>query len=398
MNISGGVRRVALTTLAMTILAACGNNQAALDGAAPPPPEVGVVTVKTTSVPLTAELPGRLEATRVAEVRARAAGIILAREFHEGSIVEEGAILYRIDPAPLEAALRSAEAALAKAKASAQQARLKAERYKPLLKSKAVSQEDYEIAVAVRDQAVADVAAAAAARDTARLNLGYATVTSPIGGQIGRALVTEGALVGQDDATHLATVQQLDPIYVNLSQSSVEALRLRRAMERGDLHGPGEGEVSVEIITEDGQLHAHNGELLFSDMRVDPRTGAILLRAQVPNPDYALLPGMYVRARLIQAVDRDAITIPQQAVLHDVTGTSVLVIDESGKAAQRRVEVDVAYRNQWVIREGLQPGDTVIVDGVQKVRPGAPVTPVPWENPLAKDTPAAGQQHAAALR
>lgn len=384
-----------MTALAVTAVAitACGNNQAATpqSGADRPPPEVGIVTVAAKPVAMTSELPGRLQASRVAEVRARAAGIIQEREFREGSLVEAGDVLFRIDPAPLEAALRSAEAALAKAKANYEQARLKAARYKPLLKNNAVSTEDYELAAAVRDQAEADVAAAEAARDTAKLNLGYATVTAPISGRIGRALVTEGALVGQGEATHLATVQQVDPIYVNLTQSSSEVLRLRRAMADGRLKGLAEA-AQVEILHDDGERHPHPGKLLFSDITVDPSTGAITVRALVPNPDYTLLPGMYVRARIAQAIDEDAITVPQQAVLRDIGGASVMVVDAAGKAEVRRVTVQTAHEQDWIISDGLSPGDRVIVDGVQKIAPGAPVTAVPWENPLAKDAAGTSKQ------
>lgn len=383
MSLISGVWRVAAVGLAALSLAACGDNQAGPQaGADRPPPEVGTVTVAPEPVAMTTELPGRVEASRVAEVRARAAGIIQSRDFREGSVVKADEVLFRIDPAPLEAALRSAEAALAKAKANHEQARLKAARYQPLLENNAVSKEDYELAIAVRDQAEADVAAAEAARDTARLNLGYATVTAPISGRIGRALVTEGALVGQGEATHLATVQQVDPIYVNLTQSSREVLRLRRALAEGELTGPGD-EARVEILNEDGSRHPHPGKLLFSDITVDPSTGAVTVRALVPNPDHTLMPGMYVRARIEQGVDQDAIAVPQQAVLHNAQGASVMLVNEQGQAEPRPVTVRTAHEQSWIIDQGLRAGDRVIVDGLQKIRPGAPVTAVPWTNPLA---------------
>lgn len=368
----------AVAVLALT-LTACGND-APSQAAAPPPPQVGVVKVEASPVPVVQQLPGRLEASRVAEVRARAAGIVQQRVFEEGSEVEAGEVLFRIDPAPLKAALASAEAQLMRAQANLKQARITVDRYQPLVKSNAISRQDYDNALAARDQAAAEVAAAKAAVDSAELNLGYATVTAPISGRIGRAMVTEGALVGQGEPTPLATIQQIDPIYVNLTQSSAELLRLRRALASGEIDA-GAG-AKVTVFTEDGEPHPQGGRLLFSDVSVDESTGAVTLRVEVPNPDRLLLPGMYVRARLEQGVANNALTVPQQAVSHSAQGSTVLVVDEDGTAQVRPVELGRLHGDSWVVSAGLAAGERVIVDGLQKVAPGAPVAAVPWRNPL----------------
>lgn len=367
--------------LALPALAACGKGEPPAAAQAMPPPQVGVVQVKTEPVAIITELPGRLEASRVAQVRARAAGVVLERAFREGSDVEAGDVLYRIDPAPLQAVLNSAKAQLVRAEASLKQAKAKADRYAPLVEINAVSRQDYDDAVAARDLAAADVTIAQAAVETARLNLGYATVTAPISGRIGRALVTEGALVGQGEATPLAIIQQIDPVYVNLTQSSAELLQLQRALASGQLQGLDAEEAKVTLITEDGREYPYPGRLLFSDISVDQSTGAVTLRAEAPNPDRFLLPGMYVRARLQQAVVNDAITVPQQAVNRTHQGAVVMVVDLDGRVAVKPVTVGRAHGNQWVITSGLQAGDQVIVEGLQKVQPGAPATPHPWSDP-----------------
>jgi len=361
----------------------CGGG-AAPTAAAPQPAEVGVVTVAPVSVPLTTELPGRVEAARVAEVRARAPGIVLERSFREGSDVAKGDVLYRIDPAPMRAALASAEATLARAEATLLQAKQRADRYAPLVASRAISQQDYDDATATRASAEADVAAAKAAVTTAKLNLGYATVTAPIAGRIGRAEVTEGALVGQGTATLLATVQQLDVVYVELTQSSAELQRLRRALRSGAMAPTaGADAVAVTILREDGSEHPQPGTLLFTDVTVNRSTGAVALRAEVPNPDGDLLPGEFVRARIPQAVLNDVLTVPQQAVSRKPDGATVLVVGADGLVAVRPVEVGDAVGDAWLVTKGLAAGDIVIVDGLQKARPGSPVTPVP----LASGTP-----------
>jgi membrane fusion protein (multidrug efflux system) len=386
---------IAAAALTVLSLAGCGekNAVAQVPGAGMPPPEVSVVTVAAERVAVTKELPGRLEATRVAQVRARVPGIVTKRVFREGSEVKAGEVLFRIDPAPFQAAYNSAQATVAKAEANLAQANLKAKRYKPLVETNAISKQEYDDALTAQKQAEADVAAARAGQQTARLNLGYATVNAPISGRIGRALVTEGALVGQGEATPLALVQQLDPIYVNVTQSAAEALQLQRAMANGQLKSVGKGQAKVTLVTEDGQAYPHEGKLLFSDLTVDQSSGAITLRAEVPNPDRLLLPGMYVRARVEQAVNEQAITVPQQAVQRDATGASVLVVESDGKVAVRPVKANSAQGNAWIVSEGLKPGERVIVEGFQKARPGATVKPVAWKSPAAGNT---GQPQGAA--
>ena len=379
--------RVCAISLTLTLLSAplagCGERAQAqgAPGAGMPPPEVAVVTVAPQRLAITNELPGRLEATRVAQVRARVPGIVQKRTFKEGSDVKAGDVLFLIDPAPYQATLNSAQASLAKAEANLAQATLKAQRYAPLVQTNAISKQEYDDALTAQKQAAADVAAAKAARDTARLNLGYATVTAPIAGRVGRAQVTEGALVGQGEATPLATVQQLDPIYVNLTQSSTELLRLQQALRNGQLKSVGKDGARVTLASEDGQPYGAPGKLLFSDVTVDEATGSVTLRAQFPNPDHALLPGMYVRARIEQAVNEDALLLPQQAVQRGPEGASVMVVGADGKVAARPVQTGTAYGNQWVITQGLKAGDRVVVEGLQKVKPGAPVKAVPWQVP-----------------
>ena len=369
----------------LVLLAACSDKPAAGAGA-PPPPEVGVVTIAPTRLALTTELPGRLEASRVAQVRARVPGIVLKRTFEEGSNVRAGEVLFRIDPAPLQATFSSTQAVVAKAQANLAQATLKVQRYKPLVESNAISKQEYDDALTAQQQTVADLATAKASRQNASLNLGYATVTAPIAGRIGRAQVTEGALVGQGEATPLATVQQVDPIYVNLTQSSTDVLRLRRALSSGKLQGAGQNAARVTLVTEDGQVYPQAGTLLFTDLAVDESSGAITLRAEFPNPARLLLPGMYVRARLEQAVNEAALTVPQQAVQRTTDGGSVMVVGADDKVAARPVKADTAQGNLWIITAGLSPGDRVIVDGLQKAKPGATVKAVPWTAPAQQPT------------
>jgi len=380
MRKDGRLQTLGAMALVLSTLAAC-SNEPTMVNTPPPPPDVAVVTVTPRPVVMTTELPGRVEASRTAQVRARAAGIVLERVFQEGSDVQAGDVLYRIDPAPLQATLNSAKAQLARAEANLKQASIRAKRYAPLVEINAISRQDYDDAVAARELAAADVAAAKAAVEVARLNLGYATVTAPIAGRIGRALVTEGALVGQGEATPLAIIQQIDPVYVNLTQSSAELLQLQRALASGQLQGLDAEEAKVTLITEDGREYPYPGRLLFSDISVDQSTGAVTLRAEAPNPDRFLLPGMYVRARLQQAVVNDAITVPQQAVNRTHQGAVVMVVDLDGRVAVKPVTVGRAHGNQWVITSGLQAGDQVIVEGLQKVQPGAPATPHPWSDP-----------------
>jgi membrane fusion protein (multidrug efflux system) len=369
------------------LLAACGKSEApaAAGGGGMPPPEVGVVVATPGDVGLVTELPGRLEASRVAQVRARAAGILQKRLFREGSDVKAGQPLFTIDSAPYAAALQSAEATLARAQANLTQAAALAERYKPLLAANAISQQEYANAVAAHKQAEADVAAGKAAVQTGRINLNYASVTAPISGRIGRALVTEGALVGQGEATQLAVIQQIDPVYVNFTQSAGEVMALRRAMADGQLQrAAGSDAASVRVVLEDGSEYARAGKLLFSDLTVDASTGQITLRAEVPNPKGELLPGLYVRVRLEQAQVSNAITLPQQAVTRTQQGDKITVVGADGKLSPRTVKVGAARNNQWVVLEGLKAGEQVMVDGFQKLQmmpPGTPVKAVPWQAP-----------------
>ncbi|WP_310313796.1 efflux RND transporter periplasmic adaptor subunit [Hydrogenophaga palleronii] len=392
-----------LSVMALSaVLVACGQS-AAPEGAAPagggmPAPEVGVITVTPGDVGLVTELPGRLEASRVAQVRARAAGILQERLFREGSDVKAGQALFRIDAGPYAAALQSAQASLARAEANKAQATALAERYKPLVAENAISHQEFANAEAAQKSAEADVAVARAAVQTARINLGYANVTAPIAGRIGRSLVTEGALVGQGEATPLAVIQQVDPMFVNFTQSAAEVMALRRSMQAGQLKAAGADAASVRLVLEDGSEYDKQGRLLFSDLTVDSATGQITLRAEVPNPGGALLPGLYVRVRLEQATAGDAVTLPQQAVTRTAQGDTVSVVDAEGKISRRSVKVGGQQNGQWVIREGLKAGEQVMVDGFQKLQmmpPGTPVKAVPWK-PQGAEAPAKGEAPAPA--
>jgi len=369
-----------------TLMVACGQGSAPATGpggpgGAPPPAEVGVVTVKTGDVGLVTELPGRLEASRVAQVRARAAGIVQKRLFVEGSSVRAGQALFQIDASPYQASLASAQANQARAEANLMQASALAERSKPLNEAKAISQLEFVNAQAALKLAEADVAVARAAVQSARINLGYAAITAPISGRIGRALVTEGALVGQGEATPMAVIQQIDPMYINFTQSATEVMQLRIAMEKGQLKRAGAQAASVRVLLEDGTEYFKPGKLLFSDLTVDATSGQITLRAEVPNPAGTLLPGLFVRVRLEQAQIGNAITLPQQAVTRSPQGDSVMVVGADGHAAPRQVSVGSQQGGQWVILDGLQNGEQVMVDGFQKLRGDAPVKPVPWQAP-----------------
>ena len=348
-----------------------------------PPAEVGIVSVKPGDVGLITELPGRLEASRVAQVRARAAGILQKRVFHEGSDVKAGQPLFEIDASPYQAAFASAQAALAKAEANLMQASAQAERFKPLIEAKAVSEQEFVSAQAAQKQAQADVAIGKAAVQTSRINLDYAHITAPISGRIGRALVTEGALVGQGEVTQLAVIQQIDPLYINFTQSAAEVMKLRRALASGLLKSAGKQAASVRVVLEDGTEYARSGKLLFSDLTVDATSGQITLRAELPNPGGTLLPGLFVRVRLEQAKASNAITLPQQALTRSPQGDSVMVVSTDGKVAARAVKVGAQQDGQWVVLDGLKTGEQVMVDGFQKLRPGAPVKPVPWKAPVS---------------
>jgi membrane fusion protein (multidrug efflux system) len=385
-------------SLLVLLAAACGGGSgeqkpAAAGGGAPPPPEVAVVTLAPQTAPLVTELPGRVEASRVAQVRARVNGIVQKRLFREGSEVRAGQLLFQIDPAPYQATVDSAKAALAKAQANLLQAKEQATRFKPLADAKAISAQEYINAQAAQAQAEADVAAANAALRTAQLNLGYASVTAPISGRIGRALVTEGALVSAAEATQMALIQQIDPAYVNATQAVAEVARLRKLAA-----GQGGADLSaVRIVLEDGSELPQRGRLLFSDLSVDPSSAQITLRTEVANPQALLLPGMYVRTRLVQGQIASAMLVPQQAVTRGPQGDSVLVVGEGGMAAPRNIKVSGASGSNWIVLDGLKAGEQVIVEGFQKMRPGAPVKPVPWTGAAAaRPAPAAASAPASA--
>lgn len=365
----------------LALLSACGDKAAS--NSAPPPATVSVITVTPAAVTLNTELPGRTEASRIAQVRARTAGIVLQRVYKEGGEVKAGEVLFRIDPAQFQASFDSAQAAVAKAEANLAQADLKVKRYKPLIAAQAVSQQEYDDAITAQKQAAADLATTRAARTTAGLTLGYATVTAPISGRVSRALVTEGALVGQGEATPMATVQQLDPIYVTITQSSTEILKLQRALAEGKLKRAGKDQVRVTLVTEDGQLYPQAGKLLFSDVSVDESTGSVSMRAEFPNPDRVLLPGMYVRARLEQGVSEAAITVPQQAVGRTNEGATVLIVGADNKVLSQPVTANANDGNNWIVSAGLKGGERIVVEGFQKAKPGAVVNPQPWKGPAA---------------
>ena len=362
----------------------------------PPPAQVGVIKVEFQTVGLQTELPGRVEALRTAQVRARVNGVVLKRLFSEGAEVKAGQALFQIDAAPYQAAYESAQAQMAKAQANLSQAAAQAERNKPLVEAKAISQQEYLVAVAAAKQAEADVAGARAAIQSAKLNVDYAAVTAPISGRIGRALVTEGALVSAAEATQLALIQQTSSVYVNFTQSVNEVQQLRRALAKGQLRSAGANAAQVRIVLDDGNELARPGKLLFTDLSVDASSGQVTLRAEVPNIDGNLLPGQYVRVRLSQAELPSAVLLPQQAVTRAATGDTVLVVGPDNKPVTRQIKIGQAQGNQWLVQEGLKPGEQVIVDGFQKMFvPGAPVKPVAWSPAASAAIPVAAKPAAA---
>jgi membrane fusion protein (multidrug efflux system) len=357
------------------LLAACGPAPTAKS--APQTPQVAVATVHRSSVPVTVELPGRTSAHLVAQVRARVDGIVLKREFQEGSDVRVGQHLYQIDPAPYVAALNSATASLQKAEATLASTTALVGRYKPLVAANAVSQQDYDNAVSAQGQAAADVATGKAAVDVARINLGYTTVVAPITGRIGPSLVTQGAYVQANAATLLATIQQIDPIYVDLTQSSVAGLQLRSDVATGKVKLNGSSQAKVTLLLEDGSRYPVAGALQFTDITVDPATGSVTLRANFPNPSSVLLPGMFVRAQIQEGVNDNALLVPQIGVTHDAAGqATALVVGSDSKVALRPIQATRTAGAQWVVDAGLAEGDRVIVAGVQKVQPGVVVQAV----------------------
>jgi len=358
----------------------CDRRQQAAPAAAAPVPEVAVVTVGPQQVVLTTELPGRTSAYLVAEIRPQVNGLIQKRLFTEGSNVQAGDVLYQIDPAPFQAALNSAEAALGWSQASVPSIRLRVERYKGLLADKAVSQQDYDDAASALNQAEADIQYWKATVETVRINLGYTRVTAPISGRIGRSNVTDGALVTAYQPVALSTIQQLDPIYVDVPQSTTELLRLNRRVGDGRLNQDGANQKMAKLLLEDGTAYPVEGTLQFRDVTVDPTTGSFILRIVFPNPQGVLLPGMFVRAVVKEGVHDQALLIPQQAVSRDPKGNPVaLIVGPEEKVQPRTLTLDRAISDQWLVSSGLAAGDRVIVEGMQKVRPGAAVKVAPAE-------------------
>lgn len=338
-------------------------------------PEVNVITLKPQALTLNTQLPGRTSAYRVAEVRPQVGGIVIKRLFNEGSDVKAGQTLYQIDAASYEAALASAQATQEKARATETSAGIKAKRYRELIQSKGVSQQDYDDAEATWKQAVADVASAKAAVETARINLDYTKVKAPISGRIGKSTVTEGALVTAQQTTALTTIQQLDPLYVDVSQSSGDLLKLKKAMAEGKLESTGPQEAKVRLLLDDSSYYNENGKLQFSDVTVDSGTGSVTVRAIFNNHQQQLLPGMFVRTELSEGSVKDALLIPQLAVSHDPKGNAtVMLVNAEGKIEQRSFETERSVNNAWLVSSGLKAGDHVLVNGSQKVQPGMQVS------------------------
>lgn len=355
------------------LLTGCDNNKS--EQAAQQPPAVGVVTLKAEPLKISTELPGRTSAYRVAEVRPQVSGIILKRNFVEGSDIKAGQSLYQIDPATYQAAYDSAKGDLTQAQANARIAQLTVKRYKPLLGTKYISQQDYDTAVATAAQNDAAVQVAKANVETARINLAYTKVTSPISGRIGKSSVTEGALVQNAQTTALATVQQLDPMYVDVTQSSEDFMRLRSELESGQLK-QNDGKANVTLLMQNGSSYPQPGTLEFSDVTVDETTGSITLRAIVPNPNHTLLPGMFVRARLDEGTNPNALLVPQQAVTRTPTGqATVMVVGADNKVEARQVTTSQAIGDKWLVTDGVKAGERVISTGLQRAKPGAQVTP-----------------------
>ncbi|MBK6413080.1 efflux RND transporter periplasmic adaptor subunit [Sphingopyxis sp.] len=339
----------------------------------PPPPEVTIVTIRTQMVPNVIELPGRVQAFRTAEVRARVDGIVERRLFDEGSVVSAGTALFHIDPRQLSASANAARAQLARAQATAANARQVVNRYQPLLADQAIGKQEYDAAIAQQRTAEADVAAARANLESARLNLGYATVTAPISGRARRAEVTEGALVSAGAGTLLTTIEQIDRVYVNFGQSSSDLMAIRRDVASGKLRVPELERVEVQLILEDGRAYPIVGHLDFLDLSIDEGTGTAALRAEFPNPADALLPGQFVRARMFVGNRSDGVLIPQRAVKLTADAATVMVLDAKNIPTARPVKLGTMLAGQWAILEGLKPGDRVVVDGLQKIQPGQPV-------------------------
>ncbi|MBP6395692.1 MAG: efflux RND transporter periplasmic adaptor subunit [Giesbergeria sp.] len=373
--------------LALTgALAACSDKAApAPDKAAPA--KVGVITVQSESQTLTSALPGRTSAFMSAEIRPQISGIVQKRLFTEGTTVKAGQALYQIDPAPYQVAEASAKAALAKAQAQARTAQVNAQRNAELVQIDAISRQAYEESQASAQQSASDVAVAQAALQAARINLGYTRITAPIAGRTSLSTVTPGALVTANQAGVLTTIAQIDPVYVDITQSSTDLLQLKRELAQGRFERVGEGAARITLQLEDGSTYPHAGRLQFTGVNVNPSTGAVTLRAVVPNPDGVLMPGMYVQTLLPTGVSSDALLLPQQAVTRDIAGkASALLVNAEHKVERRPIEVDRAIGNRWMVSAGVAPGDTVIVDGFQRIKVGDTVNPQPVQLPGAAPT------------
>ena len=378
--------------LSITLIA-CSNKQSEQTAAQMPPAEVTYITATIAPVPEFSELPGRFNSIRVAQIRARVPGVVV-HQVQGGMDVKQGQLLFSIDPEPLKASYNSAEANLQKALAVQAQAQAKADRFKALVEFNAVSKQDYIDATATAQSAVADVAASRAALQTAKLNLAYTNVTAPISGYMGRPLVTQGDLVGQGEATLLTTVQQLDPIYMDLTQSSSEVLRIRQALQNGKLQRAGKDEVKVTLVLDDGSHYPLPGKLLFSDISVDTTTSMVTLRAQFPNPNRLLLPGMYARALVEESADKQAILIPQRVVSRGDNGSaSVTLVGKDDKIEVRAVKLGEARKDQWVVNEGLQGGERIVIEGLQMAAPGAQVKATPYVAPVSAANTAEPSTH-----
>jgi len=377
------VRGMGATLLALTV-GACSHSAPQ----APLPPQVGVLTARATDIPVTRNYPGRLAATLTAQVRARVTGIVLKRVYKEGSDVKAGDVLFRIDPAPLEATLRAAQGQLGQVEATAHDATLKATRSKQIGAQGLLAKQDVDDAVAAAAQAVAAVESARANVENARISLGYATVTAPISGRAGVANVTQGALVSPTDTNPLTTVQVIDPIYANFSEPMAEMERLRKAEQSGGLKLTAPDQAEVRIVLPDGSVYAHTGSLDFTDLAVDPTTGAVDLRGLIPNPDHNLLPGMFVTIRLTLATLHNAFLLPQSAIQRGNQGAYVYVVGTDNKLVHNPVDLGDQQGADWIVQGGIEPGAKVVVSGVQKAQPGEKVEPMPY--PAAANAASAG--------
>jgi membrane fusion protein (multidrug efflux system) len=362
-------RATSLCLVCSAALAACSSGKTAVP--ANPPPEVGVVTLHPQPVTITTDLPGRLAAYRVAEVRPQVSGVIVKRLFTEGSEVKAGQQLYQIDPAPFQANLASTQASLARARATLKSAALLTQRYKPLAEAHAVSQQNYDNAIATESQAEADIASAKAAVDTARINLAYTRMFSPISGRTGRSSVTEGALVDANQRTALVVVQQLDPIFVDVTQPSTMLLRLQREFASGQMKKVGEGQARAQLILEDSTPYEQAGQLQFAEVAVDSGTGSVTLRAVFPNPRHILLPGMFVHEQLEEGVNEQGLLVPQRAITHNSRGeATTMVVSANNTVSTRVIKTERAIGDEWLVSDGVAAGDKVIVAGLQRLGSG----------------------------